>query len=126
MAEHRLFVSQETLDTWMTEGQVSVDGEILTLSSGGQRFRLKTAVHVLEEIAGGGDPLGLIGRVKDVAELAAMGGEHVSDSLIHGDSAFTVVEGFLGEPIFEGNDTSTYVPTGHETLDRLARFFLGR
>ncbi|MCB9614840.1 MAG: hypothetical protein H6722_20590 [Sandaracinus sp.] len=125
MAEHRLFVSQETLDVWMTEGHVQVDGDVLTVA-GGQRFQLKTALHVLEEIAGGGDDAGLIGTVRDVEAVAALGGEHVSDSLILNESAYTVVEGFLGEPIFDGDAPSSYAPTGHETLDRVARFFLGR
>jgi hypothetical protein len=125
MAEHRLFVSQETLDLWMTEGHVQVDGDVLTLA-GGHRFKLKTAVHVLEEIAGGGDAAGLIGTVRDVEALAVLGGEHVSDSLILNDSAYTVIEGFLGEPIFHSDAPPSYEPTGQETLDRVARFFLGR
>lgn len=125
MAEHRLFVSQETLDHWMTDGLVQVDGDVLTLA-GGHHFRLKTAVHVLEEIAGGGDEAGLIGTVRDVDALAAIGGEHVSDSLILNDSAYTVVEGFLGEPVFQGDAPPFYEPTGREALDRVARFFLGR
>lgn len=125
MAEHRLFVSQETLDLWMTDGHVQVDGDVLTLA-GGHRFKLKTAVHVLDEIAGGGDAAGLIGTVRDVEAIAALGGEHVSDSLILNDSAYTVVEGFLGEPIFQSDAPPSYEPTGQETLDRVARFFLGR
>ena len=126
MAEHRLFVPQETLDLWMTDGHVQVEGDVLTLASGGQRFQLKTALHVLDEIAGGGDAAGLIGTVRDVEALAAVGGEHVSYSLILNDSAYTVVEGFVGEPLFEGDAPSSYVTTGHDTIDRVARFFLGR
>ena len=62
--DHRLFVSQETLDIWMTDGRVEVEGEVMTLLPDGQRFQLKTAVHFLEEVAGGGDDAELIGKVK--------------------------------------------------------------
>ena len=37
MAEHRLFVSQETLDEWLSVERVSVDGDVLTLRDDTQR-----------------------------------------------------------------------------------------
>ncbi len=123
MTDHRLFVSQETLDVWMTEEHVSVDGEILTLS-GGQRFQLKTAVHFLEEVAGGGDDAGLIGKVKDLDQLGELGGEHCADSVILDESAYQVVEGFLGEPIFDGEPPTQVA--GNEAIGRITRFFLGQ
>lgn len=150
MAEHRLFVSQETLDEWLSVERVSVDGDVLTLRDDTQRFRLKTAVHFLSEVAGGGDDAMLIGKVKDVEVLAAMGGEHVSDSVILNDSAYEVVEGFLGEPLpREGTEavvsdalpkhegppsgsdleSAARAATGDapsDEVDALARFFLGQ
>ncbi len=123
MTDHRLFVSQETLDVWMTEEHVSVDGEILTLS-GGQRFQLKTALHFLEEVAGGGDEAGLIGKVKDLDQLGEIGGEHCADSVILDESAYQVVEGFLGEPIFDGEPPTQVA--GNEAIGRITRFFLGQ
>ncbi len=123
MTDHRLFVSQETLDVWMTEEHVSVDGEILTLS-GGQRFQLKTALHFLEEVAGGGDEAELIGKVKDLDQLAEIGGEHCADSVILDESAYQVVEGFLGEPIFDGEPPTQVA--GNEAIGRITRFFLGQ
>jgi hypothetical protein len=123
MTDHRLFVSQETLDVWMTEEHVSVDGEILTLS-GGQRFQLKTALHFLEEVAGGGDDAQLIGKVKDLDQLGELGGEHCADSVILDESAYQVVEGFLGEPIFDGEPPTQVA--GNEAIGRITRFFLGQ
>lgn len=126
MAGPRLFVSQETLDLWMTSGRAQVDGDMLTLACGGRRFRLETAVHVLEEIAGGGDEARLLGTVHSAESIAALGGEHLSDSLILNDSAYTVAEGFLAAPVAEGDVPTRLTPTGDETLDRVARFFLER
>lgn len=126
MVTHRLFVSQDTLDLWMTEGRVEVEGEVMTLLPDRQRFRLKTAVHFIEELAGG-DPEELIGKVKDVEQLLEMGGEHVADSVIYGDSAYQVIEGFLGEPIWDEHATPpSGDPTPGDNVTALARFFLGR
>jgi hypothetical protein len=49
-------------------------------------------------VAGGGDPNGLLGTVKDMETLAQMGADHMMSSVIYGDTAYEVVNGFLGEP----------------------------
>jgi hypothetical protein len=97
---NRVFVSQETLDHWMSEGRVEVDGETMTLNPERQEFRLTTAVHFLAEVAGGGDEAALVGKVKGLEEIVALGGEHCAASVVLGDNAYEVVEGFLGAPIF--------------------------
>lgn len=126
MADHRIFLPQDVLDVWMTEGHVSVDGEVLTLA-GGQRFQLKTAVHFVEEVAGGGDDAQLIGKVKDLEQLASIDGEHCADSVILGESAYQVIEGFLGEPMFEeAPPADPNAPPPNETIAKLTRFFLGQ
>jgi len=137
MPEHRLFVSQETLDKWMVEERVDVSGDVMTLVPEGKKFQLASAVHFTEEVAGGGDDAQLIGKVKDLEVLAELGGEHVSDSVILDESAYVVVEGFLGTPIQDASDGK---PTGssidgaaraalgepsEEDVDLLAQFFLG-
>ncbi len=128
MADDRPFVSQETLDIWLAEGRVQVDGDVLQLPASTKRFTLKTAVHFTADLTETGDPHQLLGRVKDVEALAAMGGEHVSDSVILGDTAYLVVEGFLGEPATSGEPGNTIPPPDAPTDDnlaRLARFFVG-
>lgn len=134
MTAHRLFVSQDVLDRWMVEEQISVEGDVMTLD-GNQRFRLLTAVCFTEELTGEGDPNELIGRVKDVETLAQMGGELVSDSVILGDKAYTVIEGFLGEPVEpaadgSGSDMASAMGAAlgekaeSTEIDLLAQFFL--
>lgn len=132
MTTHRVFLSQETLDEWLEEGRAEIDGEVMTWKAQGLRFELKTAVHFLREVAEGGDRPNLVGRVKDTDQLVALGAEHYADSVILGDDAYEVIEGFAGTPIRD-------VATGHsleaavgstvgdgpgEDVDLLARFFL--
>lgn len=134
MPSNRIFVSTPTLDQWLEKGRIEVAGETMTLKPEGQQFRLKTAVHILKEVAGGGDAAKLVGRVKDIEQLEAMGAEHVSDSVVLNDDAYEVVEGFVGEPILGeevvGNSLAAATraavgdrpPSGE--IDLLARFFL--
>lgn len=117
--EHRLFVSQDTLDQWLSEERVSVDGDVLTLPDEGRGFRLASAVHFVTEVTEAGDPAGLIGRVKDLEELAQMGGEHYADSVLLGEVAYEVVEGFVGSPV-----PSAASAQPGDDVELLARFFL--
>jgi hypothetical protein len=137
MPANRVFLPQDALDRWLSDGRVEVDGETMTLKPEGQQFKLKTAVRFMSEVAGGGDQKGLVGKVKDLEQLTAVGGEHCADSVILGDDAYQVVEGFVGEPL--GYDEqrlsgaslaeATRMAVGDERppsseLDLLARFFL--
>ena len=136
MGQNRVFLPQETLDTWLGEGRVDVEGEVMTLKPEGQKFKLKTALRFMSEVAGGGDEKTLVGKVKDLDQLVALGGEHCADSVVLGDNAYQVVEGFVGEPIFEPGSVvsapslgdAARVAAGEEAhtgeIDLLARFFL--
>lgn len=143
MAQNRLFVSQETLDNWLSNERVNVDGEVMTLSPEGQRFRLLTAAHFQTEIADGGDSHQLVGKVKDVGAIESLGGELCAGSVILDDNAYEVVEGFLGEPLAPERHSDPALASGEDLaaaalaaagddsqadgeVDLLARFFLGR
>jgi hypothetical protein len=133
---NRVFIPQEVLDLWLSEERVSIEGETLTLRPEGQRFALKTAVRFMREVAGGGDRKELVGRVKDLDQIAALGGEYVSGSVVLDPDAYEVVEGFVGTPLHEelreqpaaSSLTGAALaavgeaPTGD--IDLLARFFL--
>lgn len=136
MGVNRVFLPQETLDIWLSEERVEVDGDVMTLRPEGQRFLLKTALRFLEEVAGGGDEPALVGKVKDLDQLVTLGGEHCADSVVLGDNAYQVVEGFVGEPIYEDAPAGTGASLEHAAqaalgeddgsgeIDLLARFFL--
>jgi hypothetical protein len=130
MAGNRLFVSQAVLDSWLGENRVEVSGEELTLLPEGHRFDLKTAVLFREEVTGAGDGLGLVGRVKDVDQIIALGGDYSSGSVIVGDLAYDVVEGLAGTPVSQPQDGATISTlSGDERpaeLDALAKLFLER
>ena len=99
MGSCRLFISQEALDTWISEERAVIDGEELTDKKLNQKFRLITGVRFMSEVTGQADAAELVGKVKDVDQLAALKAEHMHDSVILGDNAYTVQMGFIGTPL---------------------------
>jgi hypothetical protein len=138
MRSNRVFLPQEALHGWLDEERITLDGEIMTLKPEGQRFRLSTAVRFIADLTESGDQQQVLGKVKDLEQLTAMSGEHSMDSVIFGDDAYQVIEGFVGDPIFDdasatGADlaaaTRAAIGGGGESsdtnaLDPLTRFFL--
>ncbi|MBN1652144.1 MAG: hypothetical protein JXA30_00030 [Deltaproteobacteria bacterium] len=135
MGVNRLFFPQEALDHWMDEERISIEGEIMCLKAEGGRFRLESAVRFISEVGGGGDRLDLLGKVKSVKQLEEIGGELCAGSVIVGDDAYEVVEGFLAEllldrkPIVSGTsmEAATRAAVGDavcdDEVDALTRFF---
>lgn len=109
MAANRLFVAQSTLDSWLEEGRVEVDGDVMTTRPEEHRFTLKTAIVFREELTGAGDPHSLVGKVKDLDEVVEIGGDYSAGSVILGDFAYDVVEGFVGAPVHEGAEVEDAV-----------------
>jgi hypothetical protein len=103
MSHARVFFPQEALEVWMADGRAHVVDETLFLA--GQAFRLETAVRFMNEVAGGGDELRLVGRVQTLDQVATQGGEHCTTSVVLGDNAYEVVEGFLAAPELSGPAT---------------------
>lgn len=99
MSPSRIFLSQEALDTWIGEGRADIQGDVLIDKVGNRRFQLLEGVRFLSEVSGGDDAEGLVGRVKDLVQLAAMGGEYMSDSVVLGELAYEVQPGFVGRPV---------------------------
>lgn len=93
MPTSRVFVPQEALEAWLSAGRVHMVGE--TLFVDGQAFGLESAVRFMTEVAGGNDEQDLLGRVKTLAQITDLGGEHCSASVVLGDNAYEVIEGFL-------------------------------
>jgi hypothetical protein len=97
MGANRAFVAQEALDLWLADGRVSLEGETLRLLPEGIELRLSSAVCFKSEVAGGGDAEALVGKVKTLEDVAALAGEHVTGSVVLGDNAYEVVDGFVAE-----------------------------
>lgn len=141
MGANRVFFPQLALDEWLEEGRLELEGDTLTLLPEGKRYRLTSALRFLAEVAEGTDPHDLIGRVKNLEQLSELEGEHCADSVVIGDNAYDVVEGFLAEPL--ADQASASLPAGSslasatrraagdesssgDDLDPLARFLAGR
>jgi len=95
MADY-LFVPQTVLDKWSERGKVSVDGHVLTLLEAKKSFQLTSAVRFLKMEAGE-DAARLLSKVKTVDALKKMGAEHYMDSVILGEAAYQVQQGFLAD-----------------------------
>lgn len=100
-----VFLTEAQLMTWSDQGAAQVDGSRLDIGAG-QVFTLHPAVRFLSALAGD-DLHALIGKVKTHAQLDEMGAEHIADSVILGDVAYQVTEGFLGRDTAAANATLT-------------------
>ena len=96
MPQARVFVPLSTLESWLSDGRAQLVGE--TLIMGGQSFAIAGAVRFVAEVAGGADELSLIGRVKSAEQLVEMEAEHAGDSVVLGDNAYQVTEGYVLAP----------------------------
>jgi hypothetical protein len=98
MPNNRLFVSGALLDRWVTVGQVELEDGVLAVKPTGARYTLEEAARVVGEATGAGDPEGLVGRVRTLAELSALGAEVLDRSVLLGERAYDVVPGFVAAP----------------------------
>ena len=98
MRASRLFVSQSVLDRWLSEGVAELSGDTLHVLPERHAFDLTTGVLFETEVTGAGDALGLIGKVKDVEQIAEMAGDYSQGTVIVGDLAYEVTDGFVGIP----------------------------
>jgi hypothetical protein len=96
---NRVFFPQTVLDVWVGDGRADLKGEELLLRSEGRRYRIIEAIRVIREVSGTVDPHELVGRVKTRAFLAELGAEILEGSMILGDNAYDVAQGFVGAPL---------------------------
>lgn len=99
MRPARLFLSQSILDRWLSDGTADVTGDTLTIQPDDRKFDLATAVLFEKEVTESGDPHGLIGKVKDLEQIAELGGDYSVGTVIVGDEAYEVTDGFAGTPL---------------------------
>src|SRR5437868_15336668 len=95
MADH-LFVPQSVLDKWSEQGRIAVDGNVLTILGEKKSFALTSAVRFIKMEAGE-DDAHLLQKVKTTDALKQMGAEHYMESVILGESAYQVQQGFLAD-----------------------------
>jgi hypothetical protein len=92
MSQARVFVPQQTMESWLTSERATLVND--TLRYDAYEFRAEPAVRFLSEVAGGPDRLGLLGRVKSRAQTAAHAAEHSPGAVLIGEDAYEVVDGY--------------------------------
>ncbi|HXN56484.1 MAG TPA: hypothetical protein VN874_09460 [Myxococcales bacterium] len=95
MADH-LFVPQSVLYRWSEQGRVSVDGSVLTILGEDRAFSLTSAVRFIK-LEAGDDKASLLQKVKTLDALKQMGAEHYLESVLLGECAYQVQQGFLAD-----------------------------
>jgi len=95
---NRVFLPQDALDRWSVDGKIDVQGDVLRILEEERSYDLVPAVRFMSEVGGAGDPTALVGRVKERPQLQEMGVDYYPGSVILGDSAYEVVDGFVGYP----------------------------
>ncbi len=101
----KLFIPQPVLDNWVESGKVVFNDSILTLTREQKAYTLTPAVRFLKLIDGE-DKAVLLGRLRTLEKLAEIGAEHMSDSVILGDTAYEVQEGFIAVVLADENVAS--------------------
>jgi len=122
-----VFIPQDTLNIWSDEGKVELNNQTLLLPIEKTSIELQAAVHIKALEEGCVDVANLLGKVKTVEQLKGMGAEHYMDSVIHGDAAYKVVEGFKGLIISTSKSTPAPVsgiPRPADDADILSEMFL--
>ena len=118
MATNRAFFSADWVDRWLAEGHVSLEGDVLALGAEGPSFQLSSAVLFGSEVASGDDARKLCGRVKSLTAVRELSGEHAPGSVVIGENAYEVVDGFIGE-LLPSRETALVEDAGAAALQKL-------
>ena len=119
----RLFLPQTTLEAWVLEDKADFKDGRLTVAEGGASYPLTPAVH-FARVVSGSDAQKLASRVKTQEQVERLGAEQLSDSVILGETAYDVVNGYVAEVTGAGAP-----PAGRrdpEEADLLAAFLLNK
>jgi hypothetical protein len=111
--KNRVFFPQVALDEWLAEDRVDLKNDELTIKNEGRKYRIIEAIRVLAEVSGSPDSHELLGKVKSKAFLSELGAEILETSMILGDNAYDVVQGFVGAPVGTFAEHQRATPPSH-------------
>jgi len=97
----KLFIPQEWVSKADMGEVVRIDGDTMIVASDGKQYRIEEALHVVSVEGGDPDAEDLLGKVVTHGEVKQRGGEQVGESLIMGETAYRVEQGFVA--LFEGS-----------------------
>lgn len=86
------------LDQCLVDGSIEIAGNEMTILAENRKYRVAEAVHIQREVTGTPDQNDLVGKVKSKLFLEELGAELLEGSMIIGDNAYDVVQGWLGAP----------------------------
>jgi hypothetical protein len=92
----RFFISQQQLDGLVEAEAASLEGDVLAVPGRRLQAPVQPAVFFVREVEGKPDRHGLVGKVQTVEALAERGADHFRASVMLGEMAYDVVEGYLG------------------------------
>jgi riboflavin synthase alpha subunit len=94
----KIFFSQAILDALISEGKITLDGNILTLITADKpSFELEPGYRITRTADNSPDPHGLVGAIKYEKDLRAMNAELYLDSVLYRETAYVADAGFIGE-----------------------------
>jgi hypothetical protein len=93
------FIAQHTLFKWQDENKVEFEGSVMRVTSTARSFKLTDAFRFIKVETGDKDTSGLLGKVKTEYQLERMGAERYCDSVLVGDTAYKVEEGFIANAL---------------------------
>lgn len=92
----KLFLPQKTLEEWSMAEKADLQDGKLVVKDGASSHPTTSAVHFVRVVSGD-DANQLVGRVKTQEQLQRLGAEHMADSVILGETAYEVAEGYVAE-----------------------------
>lgn len=99
------------------------DGKLVV--AGGQgSCPVASAVH-FQKVVSGNDEKGLLHKVKTGEQLKALGAEHMADSVVLGETAYEVTEGYVAEVQLPARAEAAPKKPSNEA-DLLAAFLLDK
>ncbi len=123
----KVFLPQTTLEEWALADKADVKDGKLQLAESKQSVAVTPAVH-FAKLVSGPDEKKLLGRVKTHQQLESLGAEHLADSVVLGETAYEVVEGYVAELALPATSSRPAIAKqGPATeADLLAEFLLGK
>lgn len=130
-----LFLPQNLLEEWALSERADVQGSALFITGDNTAYEVKEAVHIVK-VESGSDEHKLLGKVKTLEQMTALGAEVLSHSAIAEESAYEVVPGYRVEvlpaqapaatpaPPKPAPKAAAPAPPAGEDEDLLAKFLL--
>ena len=119
-AKKKIFLPQEKLEAWVSEGKISfTDNIITTFSDSKVSYTLVPAYKFLKLSSGDNDEQNLLGTIKTKEDLKDLNPDIFRDSIIINDNAYEVETGYIGNLNEEEKDKDYIALLSKYILDNI-------